>query len=610
VSARTVATLVRDRAAAGPRAVAMRHKELGVWREIDWATYWDHALTVAHALLSLGIEPGDRVAVHSENRPEWLYTDIATVAIRGTTVGLYPTNPAAEVGYLLGHCGARVLVAEDQEQVDKALAVLDECPALEWIVYLEPRGIRNRYSHPKLLAWADLLAAGKAHRAAQPDAVARRMSEAEPGDVATLVYTSGTTGRPKGAMLTNANVHYALEASLGGGSYGLRPDHRDLILSYLPLCHVAERLLTTWYNARAGVQVNFAESIATVQPNLREVQPTILFGVPRIWEKVLATVTIGVQNASVLKRLNGRWWLAVADRIGHRLARTGGRHTVGTGVAYAIGWVFYYRALRERVGMRHVRHALSGAAPIAPEVLRFFMGIGIRMHEVYGMTENTAIATANRPRQVRLGTVGVPLDGAEVRVDPATGEIQTRHPAVFAGYFRDPEATARSFTDDGWLRTGDVGEFSADGYLRITDRVKDILITAGGKNIAPSEIENTLKASPYVKEAVVLGDRRPYLVALIGVEQDTVADWAQRQGLSFTTYRDLSEKPEVIALVQGIVTAANAHLATAAQIKRFRLLPKLLDENDGELTATQKVKRSAIGARFEDLVTGMYGGAA
>ncbi len=587
----------------------MREKHLGVWREISWESYWDQTLTVAHALLSLGIAPGDRIAVQSENRPEWLYTDLATVAIRATTVGLYPTNPAAEVGYLLAHCGARVLVAEDQEQVDKALEVLDTCPALEWIVYVQPRGIRSRYHHPKLMSWQDLLARGAAHRAAHAEAVDERIAAAADNDIATLVYTSGTTGPPKGAMLTNANVDFAIEASLGGGSYGIEPGGDDLILSYLPLCHVAERLLTTWYNAGAGVQVNFAESIATVQPNLREVQPTILFGVPRIWEKVLATVTIGVQNATPFKRLNGKVWLGLADRIGHRLAATGGRHTLGTRLMYGVGWVFYYRALRERIGMRWVRHALSGAAPISPEVLRFFMGIGVPMHEVYGMTENTAIATANRPGQVRLGTVGVRLEGAEVRVDPETGEIQTRHPAVFAGYFRDPQATAQALTGDGWLHTGDVGEFSADGYLRITDRVKDILITAGGKNIAPSEIENTLKTSPYIKEAIVLGDRRPYLVALIGVEPDTVADWAQRRGLAFTTYRDLTAKPEVVKLMEGIVEEANRHQANVAQVKKFRLLPKELDENDGELTATQKVKRNAIAARFGELVDQMYGGA-
>jgi long-chain acyl-CoA synthetase len=288
------------------------------------------------------------------------------------------------------------------------------------------------------------------------------------------------------------------------------------------------------------------------------------------------------------------------------LVRTGGRHTTGTKIVYAIGWVFFYRALRERIGMRRVRYAASGAAPIAPEVLKFFMGIGVAMHEVYGMTENTAIATGNRPGLVKLGTVGQPQMGVEVRIDDATGEILTRHPGTFVGYFRDPEATARTVTEDGWLHTGDVGEWVDGTHIRITDRAKDIIITAGGKNVAPSEIENALKASPYIKEVIVVGDRMPYLVALIGIELETVGDWAQRRGIAYTTYRDLSEKPEVIALVQGIVTEVNGRFASVEQIKKFRMLPKELDHEDGELTATQKVKRSAIAKMFAETIDAMY----
>jgi len=286
--------------------------------------------------------------------------------------------------------------------------------------------------------------------------------------------------------------------------------------------------------------------------------------------------------------------------------RTGGRHTVATRIAYAVGWVFFYRALRERLGMRRVRYAASGAAPIAPDVLKFFMGIGVPAHEVYGMTENSAVATGNRPYRIKLGTVGEPQDGVELRIDEATGEILTRHPGVFVGYWRDPEATAAVKEPDGWLHTGDVGEWVDGTHVRITDRAKDILITAGGKNIAPSEIENALKVSPFIKEAIVVGDRRPYLVALIGIELETVSDWATRRGIAFTTYRDLGEKPEVIKLVQGIVNDVNAKFATVEQIKKFRMLPKELDHEDGELTATQKVKRSAIAKLFEDLVEDMY----
>ncbi|HEY0639525.1 MAG TPA: AMP-binding protein [Pseudonocardiaceae bacterium] len=603
----TVATRVRDRAAAIPARVALREKDLGIWQEVTWADYWDTVELVGHALLALGVQPGDRVAVHSENRREWLYADLGAVAVRAMTVGLYPTNPAPEVSYLLSHSGAKVLVAEDQEQVDKALSVLDQLPELERIVYLEPRGIRHRYDEPRLLSWEDFLVIGREHRQAHPGAVTDRMAEATPEDVTTLVYTSGTTGPPKGAMLTVANVEFAIATLVeGGGFTDPPPSDRDVSLSYLPLCHVAERVFTTWFSAAAGIQVHFAESIETVQANLREVQPTVLFGVPRIWEKVLAGVNIRTQSASRLKRALSGFWLRVADGIGDTLVRTGGRHTASTRLRYAVGYLFCYRALRDRIGMRKVRYAASGAAPIAPEVLKFFMGIGVPMHEVYGMTENSAIATANRPGRVRLGTVGEPHPGVELRVDPASGEIQTRHPGVFAGYWRDPEATRRTVDPDGWLHTGDVGEWVDGTHVRITDRMKDIIITAGGKNIAPSEIENALKASPYIKEAVVIGDRRKFLTALIGIELETVGHWAQARRLAFTTYRDLSEKPEVIALVQGIVDQVNTRFADVERIKKFRMLPKELDHEDGELTATQKVKRAAIVTMFDDLVGSMY----
>ena len=603
----TVASRVRDRGRVMPDRIALREKDFGIWQEVSWADYWDYAELVGHGLLALGIEPGDRVAVHSENRREWLYSDIGAIAVRATTVGLYPTNPPAEVAYLLSHSGARVLVAEDQEQVDKALEVLDQLPELEKIIYLEPRGIRYRYTDPKLLSWDHFLALGAKHRESDPDAVYRRMAEATEDDVMTLVYTSGTTGPPKGAMLAVSNVEFCIKVLVEGGGFASPPPSpSDVMLSYLPLCHVAERVFTTWFSASAGIQVHFAESIDTVQANLHEVQPTILFGVPRIWEKVLAGVQIRIDQATWLKRMFSRFWLRVADDIAETLVRTGGRHTAGTRVRYAIGWIFYYRALQDRIGVRKVRHATSGAAPIAPEVLRFFMGIGVPMHEVYGMTENTAIATANRPGRVKLGTVGEPHAGIELRIDEVTGEILTKHPGTFAGYWKNPEATARTIDADGWLHTGDVGEWVDDTYVKITDRMKDIIITAGGKNVSPSEIENALKASPYIKEAIVIGDARPCLTALIGIELDTVGHWAQTRKLPYTTYRDLGEKKEVRALVQSIVDEVNGRFATVEQVKKFSMLTKELDHEDGELTATQKVKRKAIATMFEDQVEGMY----
>jgi long-chain acyl-CoA synthetase len=603
----TIASRVRERAAQMPDRIALREKDYGIWQEVSWTEYWERVQLVGHALIALGVEPGDRVAVHSENRREWLYTDLGTVAVRGMTVGLYPTNPSAEVAYLLSNSGSKILIAEDQEQVDKTLEVLDQLPDLERIIYLEPRGIRHRYTEPKLMSWEDFLALGKEHREANPGAVERRMAEATPEDVMTLVYTSGTTGPPKGAMLTVANSEYCIEVlAHGGGFTDPPPSPDDLTLSYLPLCHVAERIFTTWFSAGAGIQVHFAESIDTVQANLREVQPTILFGVPRIWEKVLAGVNIRIDSASWLKRTTSRFWLRTADGIAKKLERRGGKHTASTRLRYAIGWLFFYRALRDRIGMRKVRYAASGAAPIAPEVLRFFMGIGVPMHEVYGMTENTAIATGNRAGRVKVGTVGEPQEGVEVRIDEETGEILTRHAGTFAGYWRNPESTARAIDKDGWLHTGDVGEWVDGTHIKITDRMKDLIITAGGKNIAPSELENALKASPYVKEAIVIGDRRAYLTALIGIEYETVGHWAQARQLAYTTYRDLADKPEVRELTQAIVTEVNTRFASAEQIKNFAMLPKELDHEDGELTATQKVKRSAIAKMFAELVESMY----
>ncbi|WP_051218542.1 AMP-dependent synthetase/ligase [Nocardioides insulae] len=604
-------TRIRDHASARPDAVALRDKHLGIWREWTWASYWEHVEAAGHAYLALGIAPGDRVAIHAENRPEWLIADMGAMAARAASVGVYPTNPAAEVGYLLADSGARVILVEDQEQLDKTLAVVEECPALAHIVYLEPRGIRGRYSHDKLMSWEEFLELGRRYREDRPQALGEVIAAQQSTDLATLIYTSGTTGPPKGAQLTLANVEFAIQILVTQGAFtDPPPGPKDLSLSYLPLAHVAERIFSTWFNAGAGTQVNFAESIETVPANLREIQPTILFGVPRIWEKQLAGIENRLSGASWLKRRVGRFWLKVADRLGHRLVETGGAPTVAARLTYAVGWVCYYRALKDRLGMRKVRYAASGAAPIAPDVLRFFMGIGVPMHEVYGMTENTAVATANRPGRVRLGTVGEVHPGTELRIDELTGEILTRHAGVFAGYWNKPDATRAALTEDGWLRTGDVGEWVEGTHLKITDRMKDIIITAGGKNISPSQIENELKASPYVREAIVLGDGRRYLSAMIGIELETVGEWAQRQRIGYSTYRDLTEKPEVVELVAGVVDEVNLRLAQVEQIKVFRLLPKELDHEDGELTATQKVKRSAIERSFHDLVDELYAGSA
>ena len=607
--ATTVASLARDWARRSPRQVAMREKDFGIWQEYTWEETWDLTETAAHGLLELGVQVGDRVAIHSEDRPEWVILDLATVAVRGITVGLYPTNPIAEVEYLIGDCTPAVFFAEDQEQADKILEVpVETAASVRRILYTEPRGFGD-YDDPRLLFWDTFLEMGRRHREAHPDAVAERMAAATDADVMTLVYTSGTTGPPKGAMLANSNASYCIDKIVNETNRfpdDTGPNAKDLIVTYLPLCHVAERIFSTWTLVGAGPSLNFAESIETVTENLREVQPTLFFAVPRIWERLHALVAIKGNDATPLKRVFLRFTMALARTIGRQKVANGGSHTLMTRLLYAVGQPLVFRALKERIGLRRCRHAGSGAAAIAPEVLEFFIGIGVPVFELYGMTENSAVATCNFAGRMKLGTVGEPYSDIGLRIDETTGEIQTKHPGVFAGYWNKPDKTAETFTEDGWLMTGDVGEWVDGTHIKIVDRIKHIIITSGGKNISPSEIENSLKTSPYVKEAMVIGDGRKYVTALIGIELETVGDWAQRNNIPYTTYRDLSEKEEVIELVSKVIDATNSKFARVEQIKKFKMLPKELDHEDGELTATQKLKRNAMEDMFRDLVESMY----
>jgi len=605
----TVAMRVRQWAQERPNAVAMRDKDFGIWQERTWAMFWDEVLTAAHGLLALGATKGDVVSIHSEDRPEWVILDLAAVAIRAMSTGLYPTNPPAEVKYLLTDSRAKVHFAEDQEQVDKVLeAGSDGFPTLSTILYVEPRGLRT-YPDARLMFWDEFMELGRKHRDENPAEVERIMSEAQAEDVMTLVYTSGTTGPPKGAMLDNANASFCMEKIVnaeGRTRDGKLPAPDDQVLTYLPLGHVAERIFSTWTMCSNGVVLNFAESIETVQVNLREVQPTVFFAVPRIWEKIHATIVIKLHDATFLKRLINGFAMRLARFIGRDRVAHGGNFTWRSRLAYWIGNPLMFRALKERIGLRHCRWAGTGAAPIAPEVLEAFMGIGLDVYELYGMTENAAVATLNFYGRVKVGTVGEPYPGIGLRLDEETGEIQTKHAGNFVGYWNRPEATEETFTEDGWLKTGDVGVWVDGTHVKIIDRIKHIIITSGGKNISPSEIENSLKASPYVKEAMVIGDGRRYLTALIAIEYDVVGNWALQRSIPYTTYHDLAEKPEVIELMQSVIDRTNEKFARVEQIKKFRMIPKELDHEDGELTATQKLKRQAMEDMFGDLVADMY----
>jgi len=588
------------RAAVHPDRVAFRHKNLGIWEPLTWRDYRERVEAICLGLQDLGVEPGDRVAIHSENRPEWVFADLAVQAAGAITVGVYPTSPASEVAYLLQDSGARIIVAEDQEQVDKALAVRADCPDLGPIVVIDPKGLRHS-DDAGLITYAEVEARGRERGQADPGALDRLVAATRPDDVSCIVYTSGTTGPPKGAVLTHAQCL----AAAGSLVEGFGVTDSDTVVSYLPLCHVAERMWTLFVSLLVGITVNFAESVETVQRDIYEIAPTFFGAVPRIAEKMQAGVEIRMQDAAWLKRKNYAFWMRTGRRLARRRLANGGRLPWSSQFVYAVGWLLLYRSLRERLGLRHVRHCLVGAAAVAPELMDYFHAMGVRMRQAYGQTECGGASHMHRPGDIKYETVGVPLPGYRCRTDPDTSEVLLTGDGLFTGYWRNPDATAETLRD-GWLHTGDLGEIDADGHLRIIGRMKDVIITSGGKNVSPQELENRLRFSPYVKEAIVLGDGRHYLSALIGIEYDTVGHWAEQHGIPYTTYHDLSARQETRDLVAEWVSTVNRDLAQVETIKRFRLLPKELDHEDEELTATQKVRRAAIAAKFGDLIEELY----
>ena len=596
----TPARKIRETAGRYPELIAMREKNFGIWEEITYAEYWEKAQWIGCALKYFGVDTQDSVAIQSENRPEWFISDVAIQAIGAVSVGLYPTNHPSEVAYLIGHSESKILFAEDQEQVDKALEVIEELPDLKKIIYFEPRGLTN-YDSPLLMTWEEFLSIGKEEYEKDPNFVNDKLDLVEDDDVAIMVYTSGTTGPPKGSMITHGNLAW-IGSNITNFNIikNAKTDQQEFI-SFLPLCHIFGRLIDLIVGSHLLATINMAESIDTVQEDLMEIQPTFFAAVPRILERMHSGVLVKMKDASLLKRflfgISLKLGMYAADRklekgFGDLLAK----------VIDFITWNISFRSITKKLGLSKVDASGSGAAPIAPEVLKFFMALGIPIFEAYGMTENCGYATGNDYDNISLGTVGVPNENCELKLAD-DGEILIRHGGVFKGYFKNEEATKETIDEEGWLYTGDVGEMQGR-FIKIIDRKKDIIITAGGKNISPSEIENVLKISPFIKDAIVIGDKRKFLSALIAIEFDTVSNWALRKGITHTTYRDLSEKEEVKELISKEVIRTNEF--AALQIRKFEMIPKELDHEEGELTATQKIKRNVLEEQFSDLIESMY----
>jgi long-chain acyl-CoA synthetase len=584
-----------------PGAVALREKEYGIWQRVTWADHLGHVRRCCLGLVSLGLARGDKVAILSENCREWIWAELAAMSASAVGVGVYPTSPAPEVRYVVAHCEASVVVCEDQEQVDKILEVSAELPRLRHIVVADMRGVRG-HPDPRIRSFEDVERLGAEHERSHPGLFDTLVDATRADDVAFLIYTSGTTGFPKGAMISHRNV--LAQAAAAAEATGIRAG--DSVVSYLPLCHVAEQIFSVYLPLHLGMEVNFAESVRTIQEDLREIAPSVFLGVPRIWEKLQASIVVKMQEAPRWRRAlferaiaHGRRW------AGARLA--GKRPGLPSRAARLAWWALVLRALQNFVGLRRARLTFTAAAAISPEVLRFFHALGVPVREGYGMTECTGFSFVQRAGEVRLGTVGRPIPGVEFRI-AADGELLKRGEVVFVGYYRDPDATAATLRD-GWLHTGDVAELDPDGQLRIVDRKKAIFVTAGGKNVSPSLVENALKVSPYVKEAVVVGDGEKFLAALVQIDFENVGQWATERRLTYTNFKSLARLPEVRELIQAEVERANEGLAPVEQVRAVRLLEKELDHDDDEVTATMKVRRKKIYEKFAPLIGEIYGGA-
>jgi long-chain acyl-CoA synthetase len=593
----TVPQLLRQRAATHGDKLALREKDYGIWNPYTWNHYYQTAREVALGLLSLGIKPGDRVAIAGENTPEWFYADLGVQMIGAVAVGIYPTNPWVELQYIVRHSGSRVVFTGDQEQTDKVLDALtnnDGLPALEKIVCIDTKGLRQ-YRQQQLMSFEKLCELGRtyAHENLEANATLDRLIlQGLPDDVSILVYTSGTTGPPKGAMLTHRNLVYA--AYIYAETVGIADKPFEAV-SYLPLCHVAERCYGEVTHLVLGGVVSFAESIDTVAFNIREIAPTFFVGVPRIYEKLQQGFLFRLGESGPLRQRFVRACLGWGRQLSDH--RQSGTSTLLDQFCYWLLYLALFRNIQRHLGFAYSRHRLCAGASISPETLRFFDIIGRPVSQGYGLTESGGVAFVQTGNHHRIGGCGLPLPHTDWKLDD-DGEILLRNPGVFKGYFLDEKASTASVESDGWLRTGDIIEVLDNGEIAVVDRKKAIIITAGGKNIAPSEIENALKDSEFVKEAIVVGEAKKYLGAIIQVDFDNVGRWARDKALPYTNYKSLSQLEEVHELVGRIVNETNKRFARVENIRRFAILEKELDHDDGELTATQKVRRALIEKKF------------
>jgi long-chain acyl-CoA synthetase len=591
----TLPKLLELHAAEHGGDIWLREKDLGIWNAYTWAEVARRVRHIALGLTGLGVSRGDVVALLGDNRPEWLMGEVAAHALGGMSLGIYRDALADEVAYLITYADVAVVFAEDEEQVDKLLQLEEKIPTVRHIVYSDPRGIR-KYDDPRLVSLESLEEQGRARDAAAPSAYADMVAAGKGDDVAILCTTSGTTSHPKLAMLTGGALLRHCKAYLAMDPRG--PD--DEYVSVLQMPWIMEQIYAFGQALLSRMKVNFVEEPETMMADMREIGPSFVLFAPRVWEQIAADVRARMMDASALKRAMFHFGMALGLKALERGRRS------------ALADFLLFRALRDRLGFTRLKSAATGGAALGPDTFRFFLALGVPMRQLYGQTELLGAYTLHEAQDVDFDTVGVPMEGVEIRIDDpdknGLGEVVTRHRNMFTGYFRNDAETAKSFDPEGWMRTGDAGFFNDKGHLVVIDRVRDMAQTAHGDRFSPQYIENKLKFSPYVAEAVVLGDGRDSLAAIICIRFSIVSKWAEKQRIAFTTYTDLSSKPEVIALLRKEVEEVNKTLAEKQRISRFLLLYKELDADDGELTRTRKVRRGVINERYGTIIDAMYAG--
>jgi long-chain acyl-CoA synthetase len=579
---------------------AIREKKFGIWQPISWRQWLQISKDIAYGLHAVGFRPGDVASIIANAVPEWVFADMGILCAGGVSSGIYPTDSFIQVEYLINDSATRVVFAEDEEQLDKLLSCRARCPSLQKIIVFDMEGLSG-FIDPMVMSLAEFTALGRNHAQGNEALWDAMVSIRGANDLAILVYTSGTTGPPKGAMHSNRSVTHQMRHA-----NDLFPStDAEERLVFLPLCHVAERIGGYYVSLALGSVMNFAESPETVPDNLREVQPTAFLAVPRIWEKFYSGITIALKDATPFQNWMYRHALAVGNRM-TECRLQGDTPPLSLKLANRAAYWLVFRNIRRMLGLDRCRIAFTGAAPIAPDLIRWYLALGIDMREVYGQTENCGVATIMPADRIKLGSVGKAAPWGEVMICPK-GEILIKGDFLFMGYLNQPEKTAETIDAKGWLHTGDVGSIDNEGFVKITDRMKDIIITSGGKNITPSEIENQLKFSPYVSDAVVIGDKRPYLTCLVMIDHENVEKFAQDHDIPFTNYASLCRAAEIQDLILREIEAVNANFARVETIKKFFLIERQLTPEDEELTPTMKLKRSFVNKRYATEIDAMYG---